>query len=235
MAGPRGVSHARPARRRPGDKRGGHAADYALGDEHPRTGTGGREDGDEGRREGARRPAPHDRQRPPDRGEGGQGGRGRGAAARAQAQPRRRRSPEGRRSDGGGRGRGGRGEADRGLSARATLRRGARRAGGERGRGIRRQRGQGHGWRDEGSDAQGRRKSRRQARQPGGAREAWRVGSWRSTTPSPRSWPAPRTPYFARSRATSTSTSICEGTSSPSTATPARFAPRRPSSVSWSS
>ena len=42
---------------------------------------------------------------------------------------------------------------------------------------IRRQRAQGHGQRDEGADAEGRRPSRRQAGQPGGAREAWLVGS----------------------------------------------------------
>ena len=47
----------------------------------------------------------------------------------------------------------------------------------ERGRGGGRQRAEGHGGRDEGADAEGRRSSRRQAGQPGGAREAWLVGS----------------------------------------------------------
>ena len=75
----------------------------------------------------------------------------------------------------------------------------------------------GHGTGDEGGHGQLRRSGRRQARIGARSGRRWAPsakGRWSSTTQWPPSWPAPRTLFCARSRATLTATSTCAVTCS---------------------
>ena len=221
-------------RRRAGRAAGQLSRRLPLADEHPRAGPGGRGDGDEGRRARARRRAAHARQRSA---EGAKDGKGDEVAVLQRERKRRLEAAEAYRE-------GGRDRAGRGRGAEAELIEGylPEQLSDEelaelvdaRGRGDRRQRAAGDGQGDEGADAEGRRPSRRQAGQPGGAGASLARRQLTLDNTVAAELAGSEDAVLRALEGHLTATSSCAATSSRWTATPATCRPPRRWSTSWS-